>query len=55
MMLLPQEKGTLVVEEGFLVLSGEKSEARGHSGDTMSSAESPELLWLSPCVCCLFL
>lgn len=26
MMLLPQEKGALVVEEGFLVLSGEKSE-----------------------------
>lgn len=26
MMLLPQEKGALVVEERFLVLSGEKSE-----------------------------
>lgn len=51
MMLLPQEKGALVMEEGFLVLSGEKSEARGHSGDTMCSAENPELLWLSPHKC----
>lgn len=41
MMLLPQEKGALVVEDRFLVLSTEKSERPEGIGDTMSSAEGP--------------
>lgn len=45
MMLLPQEKGALVVEERFLVLSAEKSERpEGTLGTPRPLLKAPELL-----------
>lgn len=52
MMLLPQEKGALVVEERFLVLSAEKSERpEGTLGTPRPLLKALELLWLSLRLC----
>lgn len=49
MMLLLQEKGALVEEEGFLVFSAEKSERpEGTLRTSCPLRKAPELLWLSP-------